>query len=393
MFYCISQQDKQNTESWDMNEDDRLSVQNEKIYKLEFHSLVFCIFVILFAATYGCEVGRRLRRKKGVLSPSRNRRGNLLLSPGGSFQNQAAPEKTTEVKKVEPVNQANNAAEAADLDEIFSSVTNAQNDAKNVNPVVAEQNAPAPAAVKADVVPEQKVAATEPVVSKTQPVAASNVSPLDTTDVFSQMQSSNVVDSNSPSEQMLGAVDSSVFREMAAIERETALLELKAKREKLLAEIEASRATQRRNQLDELERREQITRNRINWEVEQEQAAERRALEIEQAKREMERQDRMEKERIEREKEMAANAVANTAPENNMPEEDIATLYTIEEVRGVGGDLYAVLISSNGTINVREGYPLKNGYKVSKVTTSFVEVKKGDKVELLRFASKENISR
>lgn len=307
--------------------------------------------------------------------------------------NQAAPEKTTEVKKVEPVNQANNAAEAADLDEIFSSVTNAQNDAKNVNPVVAEQNAPAPAAVKADVVPEQKVAATEPVVSKTQPVAASNVSPLDTTDVFSQMQSSNVVDSNSPSEQMLGAVDSSVFREMAAIERETALLELKAKREKLLAEIEASRATQRRNQLDELERREQITRNRINWEVEQEQAAERRALEIEQAKREMERQDRMEKERIEREKEMAANAVANTAPENNMPEEDIATLYTIEEVRGVGGDLYAVLISSNGTINVREGYPLKNGYKVSKVTTSFVEVKKGDKVELLRFASKENISR
>ena len=92
MFYCISQQDKQNTESWDMNEDDRLSVQNEKIYKLEFHSLVFCIFVILFAATYGCEVGRRLGCKKGVLSPSRNRRGNLLLSPGGSFQNQAAPE-------------------------------------------------------------------------------------------------------------------------------------------------------------------------------------------------------------------------------------------------------------------------------------------------------------
>jgi hypothetical protein len=222
--------------------------------------------------------------------------------------------------------------------------------------------------------------------------------PVNDMDVFSQMQTTAKTEPAVPaSERMLGKVDSSVFREMAAIERETALLELKAKKEKLLAEIENSRANLRRNQLDELERREQITRNRINWEVEQEQAAERRAMEAEQVKREMERQERMEQERIAREKEMAEQAKrqAEEMRNNNVnvvPDEDISALYTIEEVRGVGGDLYAVLISDNGTINVREGYPLRSGYKVSKVTTSFVEVKKGDRVALLRFANKSNIS-
>jgi type IV pilus biogenesis protein PilP len=195
---------------------------------------------------------------------------------------------------------------------------------------------------------------------------------------------------------------------MAAIERETALLELKAKREKLLSEIENSKASLRRNQLEELERREQITRNRINWEVEQEQAAKRSALEIEQAKREMERQAQIEEEqRADRERqrqreEEEAKRQRDFSPEVNngvahndvsAPEEDISTVYSIEEVHGVGGELSATLVSDNGTINVREGYPLKNGYKVSKITTSFVEVKKNDKVELLRFANGSNMSR
>ncbi len=250
---------------------------------------------------------------------------------------------------------------------------------KDATPVAAEQVAAEPA-------PQNDVAPT-PVAQSVDNANAQNAAPVQE-DVFaSDMNVAfNQKEAAVPaSERMLGSVDSTVFREMADIERENALLELKSKKEKLLSDIESFRASQRRNQLEELERREQITRNRINWEVEQAQNAEIRALETEKMKREMERQQRMEEERIAKEKEMAE--VAKLAGNTGIEEEDITTLYTVEEVRGVGGDLYAVLASDNGTVNVREGYPLKNGFKVSKVTTSFVEVKRGSKTEMLRFGN------
>lgn len=185
-------------------------------------------------------------------------------------------------------------------------------------------------------------------------------------DIFSQMQNATPTSAPAtpPSEQLLGSVDSSVFREMVAIERETALLTLQANKEKLLAEIEASRAAQRQNQLNELERREQITRDRINWELEQEYEALKRQQELDPAVQKKKSKD---------------------------AEEEITNLYTVVEIRGIAGDLSAVLMSDNGTTNVREGYPLKNGFKVSKVTTSFVEVRRGDEVEILRFTNNDNL--
>ena len=118
-----------------------------------------------------------------------------------------------------------------------------------------------------------------------------------------------------PAEQLLGLVDADVFREMAAIERENALLTLRAKREKLLSEIEAAKAQQRKNQLDELERREVITRNRINWEIEQEIAA------------------------LQREKEREREKLLGTTLPAGQTEDDITLIYKVEEVRGVNGDL------------------------------------------------------
>ena len=171
-----------------------------------------------------------------------------------------------------------------------------------------------------------------------------------------------------PAEQLLGLVDADVFREMAAIERENALLTLRAKREKLLSEIEAAKAQQRKNQLDELERREVITRNRINWEIEQEIAA------------------------LQREKEREREKLLGTTLPTGQTEDDITLIYKVEEVRGVNGDLYAVLIYDQGSkINVKEGYVLKNGYKVSKINTNLVEVKRGDETALLAFANKNDV--
>ena len=171
-----------------------------------------------------------------------------------------------------------------------------------------------------------------------------------------------------PAEQLLGLVDADVFREMAAIERENALLTLRAKKEKLLSEIEAAKAQQRKNQLDELERREVITRNRINWEIEQEIAA------------------------LQREKEREREKLLGTTLPAGQTEDDITLIYKVEEVRGVNGDLYAVLIYYQGSkINVKEGYVLKNGYKVSKINTNLVEVKRGDETALLAFANKNDV--
>ena len=172
----------------------------------------------------------------------------------------------------------------------------------------------------------------------------------------------------SPSEQLLGTVDADIFREMAAIERENALLTLRAKREKLISELESAKAQQRKNQLDELERREEITRNRINWEIEQETAA------------------------LEREKEKEREKLLGPTLPNGETEDDITIIYKVEEVRGVDGSLYAVLIYDQGSkLTVREGYVLKNGYTVSKINTTVVEVKRGEETALLAFANKNDV--
>jgi len=181
---------------------------------------------------------------------------------------------------------------------------------------------------------------------------------FDELDIFGTAQPAAIESKNSmPSEQILGSVDDGIFKEMAAIERETALLTLKAKKERLLSDIEKAKADLRKSQMDEMERREQISRDRVKWEMEQEELA---------RKREEERR-------------------GESTKKVGVEEQEITTLYTVNEVKGINGELGAVLQSDRGSFSVTVGHPLKNGYKVSKITTSSVEVSRGRESEFLLF--------
>ena len=207
-------------------------------------------------------------------------------------------------------------------------------------PVAPVADMPAPAAPAAPAAPETATVS------------------FDELDIFGTAQPAAVSGKNAmPSEQILGSVDDDIFKEMAAIERETALLTLKAKRERLLSDIEKAKADLRKNQMDEMERREQISRDRVKWEMEQEELA---------RKREEER-------------------LGESSKKTGIEEQEITTLYTVNEIKGVNGELGAVLQSDRGSFSVTVGHPLKNGYKVSKITTSSVEVSRGRESEFLLF--------
>ena len=211
----------------------------------------------------------------------------------------------------------------------------------------------APVAPVADMpAPAAPVATAAPAAPETATVS------FDELDIFGTAQPAAVSGKNTmPSEQILGSVDDDIFKEMAAIERETALLTLKAKRERLLSDIEKAKADLRKNQMDEMERREQISRDRVKWEMEQEELA---------RKREEER-------------------LGESSKKTGIEEQEITTLYTVNEIKGVNGELGAVLQSDRGSFSVTVGHPLKNGYKVSKITTSSVEVSRGRESEFLLF--------
>lgn len=73
-----------------------------------------------------------------------------------------------------------------------------------------------------------------------------------------------------PSDQLVGKLSAEVFQEMVDLERENAVLALQLKREKLQTDIEELKASQRDQIMEEIERREELARARIEWEKQQE---------------------------------------------------------------------------------------------------------------------------
>jgi len=73
-----------------------------------------------------------------------------------------------------------------------------------------------------------------------------------------------------PSDQLVGKLSQEIFQEMVDLERDNAVLALQLKREKLQSDIEDLKAAQRDKIMEEIERREELARARIEWEKEQE---------------------------------------------------------------------------------------------------------------------------
>ncbi|MBE6446175.1 MAG: hypothetical protein E7021_02060 [Alphaproteobacteria bacterium] len=82
--------------------------------------------------------------------------------------------------------------------------------------------------------------------------------------------SESVGDNDYPSEQLLGRLNPDVFEEMAELERDNAFLKLQIQKAQMTNDLENLRATYRQNRLDEIAKREDVIRTRIQWWQEQE---------------------------------------------------------------------------------------------------------------------------
>ena len=73
-----------------------------------------------------------------------------------------------------------------------------------------------------------------------------------------------------PSEQLLGRLTPEVFKEMAELERDNTFLKLQIQKETMKNDLEKLRANYRQARLDEIAKREDVIRTRIQWWQEQE---------------------------------------------------------------------------------------------------------------------------
>lgn len=225
-----------------------------------------------------------------------------------------------------------------------------------------------------------------------------------------------------PSEQLLGRITTEVFQEMADLERGNVFLKLQSQKEELKNNLEALRAKYRQARLDEIAKREDVVRSRINWWQEQEniriemekKKAETEAIEQQIAEAE-ELRNKLRTEAL-AEKEAAKNmpaAVVEAAPKEeekpvvSAPEpapveesefsgsigQSASSLYSLLGVRGLKGRLTARLENKeDGTVlNVKKGQRLKTGHKILRVDRDSVQISFAGRVEVILLASPKTV--
>jgi len=200
-----------------------------------------------------------------------------------------------------------------------------------------------------------------------------------------------------PSEQLLGRITPEVFQEMADLERGNTFLKLQLEKEKLKNDLEKLKATYRQQRLDEIAKREDVVRSRIQWWQEQEKIrleivkkqAEEEALTRKIAEQEAVR----DKAREEAMKRMTIS-VEKDSKEQKGKEKPVAVviepmedLYTIDSIRGVGKELTARIKSKKdgNVITVKKNDILPSGHVVKKIEKDAITVSFGNKIDKLVF--------
>lgn len=221
-----------------------------------------------------------------------------------------------------------------------------------------------------------------------------------------------------PSEQLLGRITTEVFQEMADLERGNVFLKLQSQKEELKNNLEALRAKYRQARLDEIAKREDVVRSRINWWQEQEniriemekkkaetEAIEQQIAEAEELRNKLRSEAMAEKEAIknmpvqepkpevEEKKVAEAPAVEETSlPEpasSDMYAQPAGQMYSLLGVRGLKGRLTARLENKeDGSIlNVKKGQRLKTGHRIIRVDRDAVQVSYAGRIEVILLAS------
>lgn len=230
-----------------------------------------------------------------------------------------------------------------------------------------------------------------------------------------------------PSEQLLGRITSEVFQEMADLERGNVFLKLQMQKEQLKNDLEKLKATYRQARLEEIAKREDVVRSRINWWQEQEnirlemerkkaetEAIEQQIAEAEELRNKLRAEALSEKEQGQKEEDIAAvagetviiagqsqsqaasNGTSNATTDSKMASNAIAQrageLYSLMGVRGVKGRLSARLKNNDdGTIvTVKEKEKLSTGHRIKKIQKDSIIISFAGRDEVLIFNAKQS---
>ncbi len=192
-----------------------------------------------------------------------------------------------------------------------------------------------------------------------------------------------------PNEQLLGRITTEVFQEMADLERGNVFLKLQMQKEQLKNDLEKLKATYRQARLEEIAKREDVVRSRIQWWQEQEKIrlemekkkAETEAIEQQIAEAE-ELRNKLREDAINKQK--AATQQNKDSKKTEKAQEEVVVQippfsksYELMIIKGTRGHLTAGLkdLSDNMILAVQEGETLPTGHVVVKITTDQIVVK------------------
>ncbi len=195
-----------------------------------------------------------------------------------------------------------------------------------------------------------------------------------------------------PSEQLLGRLTPEVFQEMAELERDNAYLKLQIQKQEMKNSLEQARAQYRQARLDEIDKREGVVRNRIQWWQEQEklrQEVEKERQAAEEVKNKMAEAEAL-KAQLEAE---AANQnreqIKELEEEENeelLPTTPAVVLYSLVNVKGTRGNLTARVknIATDEIQTVKVGDKL-NGEVITAITSETVVVDRNGMEYVIQF--------
>ena len=213
-----------------------------------------------------------------------------------------------------------------------------------------------------------------------------------------QPMAESISANDTPSEQLLGRLTPEIFQEMAELERDNAYLKLQIQKEQMKNDLENARAQYRQARLDEIAKREDVVRSRIQWWQEQEklrQEVEKERQEAEDIKNKMAEAE-AEKARL------AAEAAEQKAKEKDdeieiaedepepmdelEPAAPEVVLYSLVNVKGTRGNLIARVknLSSGEVQNVKVGDNL-NGEVITAITSETVVVDRNGTEYVIKF--------
>ena len=201
---------------------------------------------------------------------------------------------------------------------------------------------------------------------------------------------------DAPSEQLLGRLTTDVFQEMAELERDNAFLALQLKKQEATNALENARAQYRKDRLDEIAKREELVRTRIQWWQEAEkvrQEADKARLESEALQNQKAQNEALRKQLEQAQADAEANKNNPLVPP--FPEEDVAPIaqhdqYSLLNVKGTRGHLVAKVknLTDNVISTVRIGDNL-SGEVVTGITPDSVVILRDNAEYVIKFITEE----